>query len=110
RMTSLVAKRDQRGADLDVALLREILIGFFCYEFSSKRSGGPARSRPRLRLSPALRHPVRRTLERGVASGITARLLVFAGVIGLGLGTTVSALRTEPFGVVVADGRPERLM
>jgi len=39
-----------------------------------------------------------------------AKLLVLAGVIGLGLGTTVSALRTEPFGVVVADGRPERLM
>ena len=35
---------------------------------------------------------------------------MLAGVIGLGLGTTVSALRTEPFGVVVAAGRPERLM
>ena len=40
----------------------------------------------------------------------TARLLVLGGVIGLGLGTTVSALKTKPFGVVVADGRPERLM
>src|SRR5439155_4498086 len=53
----------------------------------------------------------RRALQRGMASRrFTARLLVLAGVIGLGLGTTVSALRTEPFGVVVADGRPERLM
>ena len=54
--------------------------------------------------------PRRRALERGMASRrVTARLLVLAGVFGLGLGTTVSALRTEPFGVVVADGRPERL-
>src|SRR5437870_3064045 len=55
--------------------------------------------------------PPRRALQRGMAARrFTARLLVLAGVIGLGLGTTVSALRTEPFGVVVADGRPERLM
>src|SRR3989454_8356704 len=55
--------------------------------------------------------PPRRALQRGMASRrFMAKLLVLAGVIGLGLGTTVSALRTEPFGVVVADGRPERLM
>ena len=35
---------------------------------------------------------------------------MLAGVIGLALGTAVSALRTEPFGVVVSDGRPERIM
>ena len=62
-------------------------------------------------MSAAPRGLARRALRRGVASRrLTARLLLLAGVIGLGLGTTVSALRTEPFGVVVADGRPELLM
>ncbi|TMA81008.1 MAG: DUF2029 domain-containing protein [Deltaproteobacteria bacterium] len=62
-------------------------------------------------MSAAPVGPARRTPWREVASRrFTARLLVLAGVIGLGLGTTVSALRTEPFGVVVAAGRPERLM
>ncbi len=35
---------------------------------------------------------------------------MLAVLLGPGLGTTVSALRPEPFGVVLADGRPERLM
>ncbi len=35
---------------------------------------------------------------------------MLAVLVGLGLGTTMSALRPEPFGVVLADGRPERLM
>ena len=56
-------------------------------------------------MSAAPLDPARRALR-----GFAAKLLVLAGVIGLGLGTTVSAFRTAPFGVVVANGRPERLM
>src|SRR5437867_4524815 len=53
---------------------------------------------------------VRRAPRHGMASRFRVRLLLIGAVIGLGLGSTVSALRPEPFGVVVADGRSERLM
>src|SRR2546427_3076625 len=70
----------------------------------------PRWSRARVQPVRSAGKGLRRTSQRGMAARrFTARLLVLAGVIGLGLGTTVSALRTEPFGVVVADGRPERL-
>src|SRR5436309_10475079 len=67
--------------------------------------------RRRSELSAVPLGPPRRALQRGMASRrFTARLLVLAGVFGLGLGTTAITLRTEPFGVMVGNRRPERLM
>jgi hypothetical protein len=58
-------------------------------------------------LSAARLDPTGRTRRLAV---FTARLFALFVLVWLGLGTMTSAPRTEPFGVLVADGRPERLV
>src|SRR5262249_47791060 len=41
---------------------------------------------------------------------LTPKLLALAGLVGLGFGAAMGALRPGPLGVVVVEGRPDRLM
>ena len=43
-------------------------------------------------------------------SRIAPATIVLAAFIGLAVGVTVAVVRTQPFGVVLKDGRPDRLM
>src|SRR5437764_5775267 len=55
--------------------------------------------------------PGSRVIARSArARRLDAGMLVLAIFAGIGLGAVIAALRTEPFGIVVQSGRPDRFM